>query len=127
MQSVVCGQDVSLPDMNDAEQVFNYVAAHLLKQNKRSVCDNHQLGNICMYRGKDDMSCAAGCLIPDDDYNQDDEGCGVRTIEFFNKFSNHVKSLLRKLQVIHDSYDPCGWPKMLNDLAKQNNFKMEIV
>lgn len=47
-----------------AQQVFNQVARHLLTQGKPAL---NELGK-CSYRTTDGLSCAAGCLISDDEY-----------------------------------------------------------
>ena len=51
------------------QEVFDKVATHLLTQNKRSLEDTS-----CVYRAKDGSMCAAGCLIPDEEYTPALEG-----------------------------------------------------
>jgi len=53
--------------MGDRQKIFDTVAAHLLKQNKKSVgADN--LGHVCQYRSSDGLKWAIGCLITDEAY-----------------------------------------------------------
>lgn len=58
---------ITLATLKDAtaQQVFDQVAAHLLKQNARSTAEG---GLMCQYRGDNNLMCAAGCLIADDEY-----------------------------------------------------------
>ena len=56
-----------------AQDVFDHVTQHLLKQGKRSVSST----GACQYRTEQAegvLKCAAGCLITDDEYNSKFEG-----------------------------------------------------
>ena len=50
------------------QEVFNKVAAHLLAQGKPAL-----KGEDCVYRSKDGLKCAIGCLIPDENYTPEME------------------------------------------------------
>lgn len=50
------------------QQIFDQVARAIIAQGKPSVDDTH-----CLYRAPDGSKCAAGHLIPDDEYSPDME------------------------------------------------------
>ena len=58
-----------------AQEVFDQVATHLLTQNERSLD-----GASCSYRNCDGLKCAAGCLISDDEYDNQMEGIDWRGV-----------------------------------------------
>lgn len=58
----------TLPSATEKE-VFDQVSDHLLSQKIRSMKDG-----VCLYRMSDGRKCAAGCLISDDEYNEEIEG-----------------------------------------------------
>ena len=49
-----------------AQEVFDQVAEHMLTQYELSM-----LNDTCVYRGYSGLKCAAGCLIGDDEYNNE--------------------------------------------------------
>ena len=53
-----------------AQEVFDTVSQHLLTQNAESLSDS----GMCVYRSPEGFSCAAGCLIPPEDYRVEFEG-----------------------------------------------------
>ncbi len=61
---------VTLATLSDctAQQVFNHVARHLLKQNKRSIDKHPDHSDLCRYRNGEGLSCSAGSLMSDDEY-----------------------------------------------------------
>lgn len=114
----------SLPEAT-AQEVFNRVALHMLKQNAKStnmglLTADAQPAMLCLYRGKDSLgSCAAGCLIADDEYNQKFEGktwSGMVDRKWVPP--QHV-SLIRKLQNVHDGSSVEDWPRKLAEVAKE--------
>jgi len=56
------------------QQIFDKVATHLMTQGKQA----HNERNECVYRGLGGTSCAMGCLIPDECYDQ-----GMEDRKFF--------------------------------------------
>lgn len=124
------------------QQIFDKVAAHLLKQNVRSTSSERH--GYCQYRGDGGMMCAAGCLIPDDLYKPELEG---KTVTEENIFQVLVKAgmasedeadrdedddsispaegsrldLILRLQEIHDDCDVYDWPEKLAALAGRFN------
>jgi hypothetical protein len=112
---------VKIPDT--LQEVFNIVSTHLLTQIKRSM--STRPGSFgCAYRGKDGMKCAAGVLIPDDQYNSRMEGIywGGLVLEHLveNKFTQEIV----ELQDIHDingDDDVNFLKKRLTRFAENNN------
>src|SRR5271154_1628184 len=117
------------------KSLFIKVRDHLLAQNAKSRDDEDQ---ICVYRNKDGLRCAAGCLIDDKHYLPYFEGYGLKLVEFSSsvgsgKVSSSVgsgkvwaaifasgvedtpdnRSLICTLQCIHDGDDPPSlWPRL---------------
>lgn len=105
-------------DKFTAQQVFNFVAYHLLKQGCKSF-----IGVSCSYRSADNKRCAVGFLLSDEEYDENLEGKALRYIKYF-KDSQHL-DLLYKLQEIHDFYDTEAWHRKLTDLAKELSFDIK--
>jgi len=118
-----------LSELKTDRQVFEYVKDHLLKQNEQS-----SSGSVCVYRGHDGMSCAVGCLIDDDHYNQGLEDCDVFDggvidallgsvgnwlFEVDDCLSDKRILMLRLLQKLHDCTQPYTWAYDLNDLESK--------
>lgn len=109
------------------QEVYNIVAQHMLKQNAKSitVLPNGSIG--CAYRGRDELKCAAGCLIPDEVYN-----CSIEDTTWFNLVKDHDfperhKILICDLQRIHDNYEPDCWRKHLIDLASTHSLNTDVL
>lgn len=95
----------------EAQEIFDTVVNHLRTQNTRAVTmiDGEEQ---CQYRAVDEAGCvtkcAAGCLIPDEDYTTEFEGksvCQGTTVgEYFLRKYDNLRAihLLRDLQRIHD-------------------------
>ena len=93
---------IKLP--NTLQEVFNIVSAHLLTQIKRSIKTlNGSYFSACAYRGKNGMKCAAGVLIPDDQYNPKMEGLFWDELVKANYVENKFVEEIAELQFIHDS------------------------
>jgi hypothetical protein len=106
----------SLPET--AQEVFDIVAVHMLRQNKRSICRINRKSYIgCAYRGDNGLKCAAGCLIPDEIYNHHFESIPWRLLVDNHDFPHNHARLITKLQYIHDHYDPKNWRNQLLDVA----------
>lgn len=92
------------------QETFNTVVAHLRQQGRQAVNSG---GRQCQYRGEDGLKCAAGCLIPDEDYRKDFEGRGVMTnteIATLIRRLGHDVELVSSLQDIHDDdRGPACW------------------
>jgi hypothetical protein len=101
------------------QEVFNIVSTHLLKQNKRSV----NATNNCMYRGPDGMKCAAGVLIPDEEYNPHLERKNWTTLVGNYVVEDKFRLEITRLQFLHDSCTPAQWPEKLKEFAIKHNLE----
>jgi len=109
--------------MRTAQELFDTVATHLIKQGKKSF--SKETG-YCLYRGPDGMKCAIGCLIPDSDYSIHFECNDLRQLLNSGKLPKNLveeftycKSMLEELQRLHDNEEPNVWKKRLADIAKR--------
>ena len=94
------------------QEIFDKVATHLIAQGKQSLApDPHHEGEVCAYRGADGTMCAAGCLIPDDEYDPDFEGVPWDDLEqpvlSLANAPQEVHDLITSLQEVHD--DEWSW------------------
>ena len=98
---------ITLDTLNDAtpQEVFDQVAAHMLKQNARSTGPE---GRGCRYRGVGNMMCAAGCLIATNEYREDMDEGGSSWGELFQRGlipTRRHMNLIEELQNAHDQQD----------------------
>ena len=110
------------------QEVFDIVAAHMLKQNKKSI--SYTLSNDfvrCAYRGNNGLKCAAGCLIPDEIYNRDFESVSWQLLVVIHHFPYNHATLITRLQYIHDNYEPKNWREELTDLAIRYSLKPDVL
>ncbi len=109
------------------QEIFDKVAAHLLKQGKRALrsCDDSV---SCAYRAPDGCMCAVGCVIPDELYEGGFEHHGVRFVleesPELNRLLGGSELLLNYLQRIHDCEDVQKWPSLLKACAARPNIKL---
>jgi hypothetical protein len=106
------------------QETFDIVAKHLLTQNVQSVDSN----NHCLYRGPDGLMCAAGILIPDQDYTDEMDNNNPSIAELVDKHDmdtwfGHDMELTSKLQLIHDVHTPDNWFARLVELAKSERLQ----
>lgn len=102
--------------------IFDRVVAHLRKQGKTAWNEEKMQ---CQYR-IDGLSCAVGCLIPDDVYEstfKTREGSTVDDIpaeelELCGISKDRSLRLLGRLQAIHDRYDVDGWEEGWEQCAR---------
>lgn len=92
-------------------EVIDFVKKCLLKQNCKSEKDGQ-----CVYRGDNGAKCAAGHLIPDEDYRPSMEGKGWRGLIESYKFPKHHRYLIQDLQSIHDTFDVKDWAEKIDNL-----------
>ena len=76
------------------KETFEYVLRRINEQGKPSMNDEDQ----CMYRGPDGLKCAAGHLIPDDEYDERMEG---KSALFVLSGHKHLQLIMR-MQNAHD-------------------------
>ena len=106
-----------------AQEVFNQVARHLLKQNAKSVVWGEE--TRCKYR-HEGMKCAAGCLIGDDEYLPYFEGRLWDNLANTDKVPNNCVSLIGQLQKIHDEKLVKNWERELKKLAASENLNWNL-
>jgi len=104
--------------------VFNHVRDHLLEQNQQSM---YQSGG-CVYRGSNGLSCAIGCLIADEHYDEDNMenepvtvhdvmlGIDLSNPEWNTNSRQRARAMLFFLQRVHDDLTPYTWESDLNYL-----------
>ena len=73
-------------------------------------------GKSCLYRGPNGLKCAAGLLIPDEDFDLSWEGqsvssvCGNEVSKYFaTRYSKDDMTFIKRVQMTHD-----GWAEKLN-------------
>ena len=108
------------------QETFNTVVTHLRKQGRKAV----NASRHCLYRTEDGLKCAAGCLIPDADYNPAFEGLlvfttGTNLIKSYLEGLGHDLELVGKLQKIHDMLHPLVWETALKNLADTRGLVFE--
>ncbi len=99
-----------------AQQIFDRVATHLLKQNQKSLSAK----GTCAYRGVGGLMCAVGCLIPIDRYVPRMEGRTVHSIFCLDPgftTDEEGRQLLLDLQILHDESPVRHWRDRLSQVA----------
>jgi hypothetical protein len=99
-----------------AQVFFDCVCGHLLKQKRHSRVKPR---GKCVYRAKDGLMCAIGCLM-DDRYDPIMEGRPIGDEEIMTAFPEFVQHLplLHNLQMIHDRQRVRSWRARLRDLSR---------
>ena len=95
-----------------ATEVIDFVKRHLMKQNRNSVSEQ----GFCNYRGINDTKCAAGCLIPDEDYKPSMERRLWKGLIRAYNFTDSHQKLIEELQNIHDSFEVSEWAEKIDAL-----------
>ncbi|MGF6978989.1 hypothetical protein QFZ94_007504 [Paraburkholderia sp. JPY465] len=118
----------------DAQDVFDIVAWHLLRQNAQATLPGTAK---CMYRAPDGKRCAIGWLLPDEVYSPSLEFFGVRDLVAmlyetphggqFAQFLFEHMPLLRDLQGTHDARAPHEWPGALRMIAQQHSLRETVI
>jgi hypothetical protein len=91
-------QRITLATLKDAtpQEVFDQVAVHLLTQNEQAG------SGVCLYRDDQGRSCAAGCLMANDEYDPKFEGFGWMGLTHKHGVDRAHLTLIDWLQEIHD-------------------------
>lgn len=108
----------TLPQATEQE-VFNQVAVHLLTQNDKSFIDGG-----CAYRGDNNLKCAAGCLIADDEYDEKMEDLDWYNMTLYGHAPKEHRSIIHRLQKVHDNYHPREWKQLLKGVAHAHGLTM---
>lgn len=96
-------------------EVFQFIENHLLTQNARSIGFEKE---ICYYRGNNDLKCAAGCLISDDEYTPKFEENTWGTLVRNELVPAAHNKLIQQLQYLHDDVPVETWKHHLDLLRK---------
>ena len=100
-----------------AQEVFEQVAKHLIKQNAKAQNDYKS----CKYR-HGDLKCAAGCLIAEDEYNEDIMECnGWGRLVTRDIVPENHDDLICDLQKVHDKKETNTWKEELIKVATEHN------
>jgi len=113
----------TLPQATE-QQVFDQVATHLLTQNVKSYDESLE---GCVYRGPYNLSCAAGCLIADDEYNVNFEEKGWLSLTADYDVPQTHQHLISRLQILHDQTCVEQWPQQLREVANLYQLNADVV
>ena len=104
-----------------SQEVFDFVAHHLLTQNEKSI-----RGNLCSYKAQKNLKCAAGCLISEDNYDTGFEGLGWNEVSNKLGMLNHC-SLVADLQGLHDHTIVRKWKNELINFANFRGLSTDVL
>lgn len=90
------------------QEIFDKVFTHIMKQGKPALNSKGE----CVYRGKNGLTCAAGCLIDDEQYSPQMEGTtfvGASTIMqgITPEWMKEEQMFICQLQNAHDTAADC--------------------
>ena len=109
----------TLPQSTEQE-VFDYVAHHLCTQNEKStLVEDTQ----CVYRNFNNLKCAAGCLIADNEYKGSFEGNSWEELIAKDLVPSDHEVLIMDLQHVHDGFDVSNWGVQLSYVADEFSLK----
>ena len=80
------------------QEAFDKIVARLIDGTGRA--DDGEGG--CMYRAPNGLSCAVGCLIPDDEYDEGIEGEYVHALDYLGCLDGLNVEMLEDAQDVHD-------------------------
>lgn len=121
-------QEICLANLatKTAQEVFDYVARHLLRQGKKAqTIDCH--GTVsCLYRTDEGLRCAAGSLVADEEYQKGFEGYAWGGLVDQGKTVPTVhRHLIKGLQNVHDNYAPDIWGGRLAEVATEHDLDFD--
>lgn len=102
------------------EEISCKIRDHLTQQKAQSLREAHHEGE-CAYRGMAGRMCAVGCLLADEDYSVEMEGCGISRCEsdprwvviskaLVAQYGSHINfHMLHKWQRYHDGREYEDW------------------
>jgi hypothetical protein len=109
------------------QDTFDRVATHLLTQNAKATNDD----NDCVYYDPaTGHTCAIGCLISPEFYDDSIEGRAATHISVLEALdirgasTQELRDLLNALQSIHDSTSVEHWPVRLAELASNSELTL---
>lgn len=107
------------------QEVFDQVASHLLTQKKRSLAI--EISDGCVYRGEGGMSCAAGCLISDEEYDEVFEFKSWTGLVREKMVPDVHSKLITTLQDVHDGCEVKNWREKLDLVADIFKLKKDVL
>ena len=119
------------------QEIFDKVASHLITQGVQAkIITDQLLGHTsCVYRGPNGTMCAAGCLIPDEEYHMHFEGLPWGNLEdkipSLASLPGSHHELIVSLQRLHDCDD--NWNTIdilknaLRDVASEYGLSSDIL
>lgn len=123
----------SISKETPVQTIFDIIYKGLLAQGKQSIVPSN---GRCMYRGPDGLKCAAGMLIPDDEYIDDMEdegpvgtfycrdGFEMKHSWFKKHLSPEAGKVVYELQLIHDRRLPKNWKEQMKSIALRYDLKV---
>jgi len=105
------------------QEVFDYVVTNLYEQGCKSLSKD----GSCAYRGPEGAKCAAGWLIPDEEYNTSLEGSGWGALVKSLKVPKNHSELVIALQEAHDLEPTEYWGDCFVRIAKEFGFNTEVL
>lgn len=112
-----------------AQEVFDFIARHLLRQQKRSVfAPDKAFALRCRYRTPDGLACAAGCLLTAEEA-ADREGSSWYRLAMDKMVPLEHVLLIRRLQLVHDNQKigVKDWPAELREVASEFSLSATVV
>lgn len=110
-------------DKSTAQEVFDWVAFNLLRQNARSKSSH----GPCAYRGLNGLKCAAGWLIADDEYDPKFETTTWHGVTDILRTHFVHDKLIFDLQQLHDGYSADEWTKQFRSVAYIHGLDPSII
>ena len=118
---------ITLKTLNKAtaQEVFDQIAIHLLKQNSK--CSGDESLDLCRYR-HGELKCAAGYLIAEDEYkDQMETKTWSRLIDLGLVPDNPHTAIISRLQHMHDDFDVEDWKSVLREIADMFELNTEAI
>lgn len=119
----------------NAQEIYDKVAVHLLTQNAKSMTGElSAFGKpLCAYRSPEGLSCAAGCLLTDEEAKGLDNNRGTAwtavklwsTVDV-SRYDEHT-DLIQELQTVHDHTEVDQWGIELAKLAEKHNLSTAVL
>ena len=100
---------------NMRRDIFTKVYVALRKQGRSSIDEE----GSCQYRGSNNTRCAAGWLLPDDQWEPGIEGLSVDESSVWKRFGlpDQLKDFIRALQRAHDAGYTAGFASWESKMA----------
>lgn len=98
----------------------------MLTQNAKAFRNARPTYPRCAYRGVYGLKCAAGCLIPDEEYSPEMEGSSWKAMPPPFITPKIHSELIYSLQRVHDHVAVEDWRDILISTATHNNLSLTI-